>query len=89
MQVFPRCLEELRQHTRKSISEQQSEPHLPLRLEKLQQHGICVEPLCNCLCNLGGREGPERGWHSRERLDMCLLNLGLIIYISTECDLHG
>lgn len=39
----------------------QSEPHLPLRLEELQQHGVCVEPLCNCLCNLGERTRREVG----------------------------
>lgn len=35
-----------------------SDRGLPLRLEKLEQHGVGVEPLCHCLCNLGGGKGP-------------------------------
>ena len=30
---------------------------LPLRLEKLEQHGVSVESLCYCLCDLGGGKG--------------------------------
>lgn len=55
LKLAPICLDELW----KGRSKDQTRVcacSLPLRFEKLEQHWVSVESLCNCLCNLwGGR----------------------------------
>lgn len=59
LELVPRCLDQLR-GARSTDQTARGPGHaLPLRLEKLEQHGVSVEPLGHCLCNLGGRKGPK------------------------------
>lgn len=75
------CLDQLRAACSTDQTARGPGHALPLRLEKLEQHGVSVEPLGHCLCNLGGQKGPKvRKEGSRWGVNWNLLVNGTINY---------